>query len=124
MRWEAVPFKQDIVLFYGIVLHGWPLGIMFQNPGKMLIKTVRYLLELFEQGRLYFRMATPGEIFAARESLFNAAPCPDFVLPPVRNCRSNLGQHWKRPSIDPVRFPPRFVRNGPKSARGVDSDEE
>ncbi len=51
-------------------------------------------------------------------------PCFLFELPVTRNCRSNLNQHWARPMIDPVKFPPRFVRNGPKSARGVDSDSE
>ncbi|TFK77811.1 hypothetical protein K466DRAFT_592983 [Polyporus arcularius HHB13444] len=90
----------------------------------MRIAVVRELLELFEQGRLYFRKATPGEIFAAQESLYNAAPGVRFAVPAVRNCRRNLNQHWKRPTIDPVKFPPRFVRNGPKSARGVDTDED
>ena len=124
MHWAAVPFKRDVVLFYGILLVGWPPWAPFENPSTLAIATVRHLLKLFELGRLYFRRATPGEIFAARESLFNALPSLLFVRPGAKNCRANLGQHWVRPTIDPVRFPPRFVRNGPKSARGVDTDTE
>ncbi len=123
MRWEALAF-QELVVFYGIVLRGWPPRVTFQNPSKMSIFVIRYLLELFEFGYLYFRRATPGELFAARESIYNAVPCLLFKLPTIRNCRSNLNQHWARPTIDPVKFPPRFVRNGPKSARGVDRESE
>ncbi|TFK79616.1 hypothetical protein K466DRAFT_668053 [Polyporus arcularius HHB13444] len=123
MRWEALAF-QELVVFYGIILRGWPPRVIFQNPSDMPIADIRYLLELFEFGFLYFRRATPGELFAARESIYNAVPCLLFELPATRNCRSNLNQHWARPTIDPVKFPPRFVRNGPKSARGVDSDSE
>ncbi|RDX46278.1 hypothetical protein OH76DRAFT_1356356 [Lentinus brumalis] len=124
MRWVVLAFQHDIVLFYGIILVGWPRAVVFQNPSKMRLTVVRQLLSRFEQGRLYFRRATPGEIFAAQESMYNAAPCVRFALPTVRNCRSNLNQHWHRPTIDSTKFPPRFVRNGPKSARGVDTDVE
>ncbi len=121
MRWEALAF-QDLVLFYGIILYGWPPRVTFQNPSKMPISVIRYLLQLFEFGYLYFRRGTPGELLAAGESIYNAVPSLLFKLPITRNCRSNLNQHWARPKIDPVKFPPRFVRNGPKSARGVGTD--
>ena len=123
MRWEAVTFKRDVFLFYGVILIGWPPWLAFGNLSDMAISSIRLLLDLFERGRLYFRKATPGELFAAQDSLHNAVPSLLFTAPVVRNCRSNLNQHWARPTIDPVRFPPRFVRNGPTSARGVDSDD-
>ncbi|RPD53833.1 hypothetical protein L226DRAFT_526976 [Lentinus tigrinus ALCF2SS1-7] len=123
MRWEAVAFRRDIVLFHGVILVGWLPRAVFQNPSKMQMSVIRSLLWLFERGRLYFRRATPGEIFAARESLYNAVPGLRFALPITRNCHMNLNQHWVRPTIDPAKFPPRFIRNGTKSTRGVDTDE-
>ncbi len=53
MRWEALAF-QELVIFYGIILRGWPPHVTFQNRSDMPIADIRYLLELFEFGYLYF----------------------------------------------------------------------
>ena len=87
---------------------------------------VQQLLELFEGGSLRFRQATAGEIVAAREGHYNACLGPvegcEGPLPKV--CRGDSGEHRERRKVDSARFPPRFVRKGPKSKKWIDSDSE
>ena len=124
--WEAYAFRDMIVLRYGLILVGWPYDIYFGNLSKIEggVQTIRRLLSLFEQRRLRFRKATAGEIFAARESVYNAVPgfCEIANLPEV--CRRDLGKRKARPSVDSTCFPPRFVRNGPKSLAWVRDEDD
>ena len=36
----------------------------------------------------------------------------------------DIGKQRERPTVDSARFPPRYVRDGPKSGRWVDSGDE
>lgn len=126
MLWEAEAFRKYVFLRYCVYLMGWPRDIEFRNPSKMSVREILRLLQLFEERRLRFRRATAGEIFAARESVYNAAPAIRFPVPGPRTCRRDMKQRRERPTVDAGKYPPRYVRDGPKSKRwiGDSTDEE
>ena len=128
MRWSLREYREKIILRHGVVLSGWPRSLPFRNLSSLQrsATAVRELLELFEEGKLRFRRARAGEIIAAREGHYNAClgPIEGCQEPLVKVCRSDSGEHRERASVDSKRFPPRYVRKGPKSKRWIDSDSE
>ncbi|KAJ3008681.1 hypothetical protein NUW54_g3063 [Trametes sanguinea] len=124
MYWTMEGFCQFIFLAYGVKLVGWLPHIRFTNLSNCSTKDIQALLEAWEQRRMRWERATAAEIAAAREHPRNACPGHRFPDPLARGGRNDIGKHRKRPTIDSTRFPPRYIRDGPKSQRYIDSDEE
>ncbi|KAL7284865.1 hypothetical protein ACG7TL_002178 [Trametes sanguinea] len=127
MRWTIEGFCRFVFLAYGVKLIGWPPHIKFANLSRDSISTrdIQELLDAWETGRMRWAKATAAEIVAARENPLNACPGRRFPDPrPRSGGRNDVGKHRKRPTVDSARFPPRYVRDGPKSQRYIDSDEE
>ncbi|KAI0323574.1 hypothetical protein GY45DRAFT_1439548 [Cubamyces sp. BRFM 1775] len=126
MRWTIDRFCDDIFLRYPAKLVGWPPRVPFTNLSKlpMPTSTVNVLLRRWEKGILRWEMPTAGEISAAREDARNAAPGPLFPEQTARHGRNDFGRQRDRPTVDSAKYPPRHVRNGPKSSRGIDDTDE
>lgn len=127
MHWAATRFRDRVFVGHRAKLMGWPRGIEFANMSNLKdtpTAKIRTLLEYWENGWMYWAAATPGEVLAAQESVYNALPGALFQNPdaPVpRAQRSDVGAHRARPVTNPgnrwaVRFPD---RHGAKSDRIV-----
>ncbi|KAJ3005184.1 hypothetical protein NUW54_g4457 [Trametes sanguinea] len=125
MRWTFKAFCKFVFLAYGVKLVGWPPHIKFVNLSNSSMKTAdfRELLEAWESGAMRWEAATPGELLAAKHDARNAvqARYPD---PRPSGGRNDVGKRRERPTIDSAKYPPRYIRDGPKSQRYIDSDEE
>lgn len=126
MRWTQGGFCSDIFLGLGAKLVGWPSGVPFVNLSDTSISTrhIRALLHTWASGDMEWRANTLGERLAAAEHPRNACPGPRFQDAIPRGGRNDVKKRRARPTVDSVKYPPRFVRDGPKSGRRVDTDDE
>ncbi|KAL1947146.1 hypothetical protein VTO73DRAFT_14107 [Trametes versicolor] len=128
MRWTQGGFCSDIFLGLGAKLVGWPRGVPFVNLSDTSITTrhIRALLHAWAAGDMQWRANTLGERLAAAEHPRNACPGPRFQDAIPRGGRNDVGKRRapRRPTANLVKYPPRFVRDGPKSGRRVDTDDE
>ncbi|EIW51174.1 uncharacterized protein TRAVEDRAFT_54819 [Trametes versicolor FP-101664 SS1] len=127
MHWAATRFRDRVFVGHRAKLMGWPPGIEFANMSNLKdtpTAKIRMLLEFWENGWMYWAAATPGEVLAAQESVYNALPgalFPNPDAPVPRAQRSDVGAHRARPVTNPDnRWPVRFPdRHGAKSDRVV-----
>ncbi|KAH9890422.1 hypothetical protein C8Q73DRAFT_652493 [Cubamyces lactineus] len=126
MRWTVDRFCNDVFLRYPAKLVGWPPRIPFANLSSLSMptSTVNTLLRLWEKGILRWEAPTSDELAAAKEDAKNAAPSPLIPDRTVRCGRNDIGKRRKRPTVDSVRFPPRYTRDGPKSLRRTEDESE
>ncbi|KAI0323634.1 hypothetical protein GY45DRAFT_1332398 [Cubamyces sp. BRFM 1775] len=126
MRWTVYRFYKDIFLRYAANLVGWPPHIRFENLSKvsMPTSTVNVLLRRWEKGVMRWETPTPEELDAAAADWRTASPSPLFPEETVRYGRNDIGKQRERPTVDSARFPPRYVRDGAKSGRRIDSEDE
>ncbi|PIL34919.1 hypothetical protein GSI_02706 [Ganoderma sinense ZZ0214-1] len=126
MRYTAKAFRDEVVLPYSAKLPGWPPHIPFCNlsrRGGPSLPDIHELISLVQRGILRFEHATPEEIQAARLDVANAVPGPLFPtrLPDV--ARRDIGSQRPHFDADGELIPPRYARNGPKSAAWIDDEE-
>lgn len=126
MRWTQNGFCYAVFLRYGAKLVGWPIGIDFANLSKVSwpTATVHAILAAWESSEMRWEAISLGERMAAMEDPRNACPGPLFQDPISRGQRNDVGKRRDRPAVDSSKYPPRYVRDGPKSARRVDTDSE
>ncbi|OSC96577.1 hypothetical protein PYCCODRAFT_1377310 [Trametes coccinea BRFM310] len=128
MHWTRWTFFRFVFLAYGVKLVGWPQEIPFVNLShkSMTSTNIRALLDAWASGQMRWVEATPRELLAADHDSRNACPGPRFRVqaPHPPGGRNDIGKRRERPTIDSAKFPPRYVRDGPKSRRYIDSDEE
>ncbi|OSC99653.1 hypothetical protein PYCCODRAFT_1438017 [Trametes coccinea BRFM310] len=126
MHWTFWTFCRFVFLAYGVKLVGWPPRINFVNLSSKSITSadIRALLDAWESGRMHWAVATSDELLAAENDARNACPGPRFQPPRPAGGRNDIGKRRERPTIDSVKFPPRYARDGPKSQRYIDSDKE
>ncbi|KAM5541097.1 hypothetical protein V8D89_005230 [Ganoderma adspersum] len=127
MRYTAEAFLKDVVLPYSAKLPGWPPHIPFCNlssRGAPSQAEMGELISLIRRGVLRFEEATPEEISAARLDVANAVPGPLFRAPLPNVARRDIGSRKPRFDADGGVIPPRYERNGPKSAAWIDEEVE
>ncbi|KAM5529987.1 hypothetical protein V8D89_016065 [Ganoderma adspersum] len=122
MWYTAATFRDRVLLPYGADLVGWPSHIPFRNlsgrDGPSVPET-RELLELARSGILRFTHATPEKLRAAQLDVANAVPGPIFSAPLPKIARRDIGSRKPRFDEHGDVLPPRYERNGPKSAAWI-----
>lgn len=124
MRWTASGFCEDIFLRYRIKLSGWPADIPFKNLSKGASPSASHinrLLGLRQAKHLVFEKATDDEVAAVLLDFRKACPGVLFPPPSPNIGRSDIGRRRCLPADGK---PPRYKRNGPKSAKQIYDDEE
>ncbi len=120
-------FRDEVALAYGIKLIGWPNGIEFTNLSALKKPTakVRALLDAWAEGTMCWAWLTQDELIAAIFDVHSACPGPHFPNLTARAGRNDIGKRRPR-AVDAERdkYPPRYVRNGAKSARYISGDME
>ncbi|KAI0357289.1 hypothetical protein OH77DRAFT_1382598, partial [Trametes cingulata] len=116
MRWTVTGYHKKIYTEYGLELIGWPDGIVFTNLSEVTGYTnISTLYTCWQDGRMEFvPVALTPEERAARRALDVAPSMLNRGIRPSLG-RSDLKKHRGSSKVDPVRFPARYVRNGPKS---------
>ncbi|PIL33901.1 hypothetical protein GSI_03607 [Ganoderma sinense ZZ0214-1] len=128
MGYTPRTFRDNVLFPYHAKLPGWPSRIRFCNlsargapsPAEML-----ELIHLIRTGVLRFEEATADDILAAQLDVANAVPGGALVratpLPHV--ARRDIGSRKPRFDDNGEVIPPRYERNGPKSAAWIDDEE-
>ncbi|KAM5542832.1 hypothetical protein V8D89_003496 [Ganoderma adspersum] len=127
MGWTAEAFYKNVFLPFSAKLPGWPSHIPFRNlsgRGAPSQAEMRELISLILQGILRFEEATPEEIHAARLDIANAVPGPLFPAPLPDVARRDIGSRRPRFDANGEVIPPRYERNGPKSAAWIGEEVE
>ena len=148
MRWDTRGFEKYVARPYGIMLKNWLPRIRFRNLSHTGAAELRQLRRQCAEGvpdRLYFVRASSAEITAECAKLARAGhvrhlprlqaplpvppePAPGQSLPPSslplppRYENRNYKRRLARSASSMLRFPPRYVRNGPKSAKVVEDE--
>ncbi|KAM5542836.1 hypothetical protein V8D89_003500 [Ganoderma adspersum] len=127
MHWTAEAFYKNVFLPFSAKLPGWPSHIPFRNlsgRGAPSQSETRKLISLILQGILRFEEATPEEIHAAHLDFANAVPGPLFPAPLPDVARRDIGSRRPRFDANGEVIPPRYERNGPKSAAWIGEEVE
>ena len=125
MRWTLKGYYCKIYVEYGLELVGWPPDEMFADLSQLTgFRRISALFVLWQTGIMTFRRVELDK--AARE-----ARTPEDVAPSKLNAgvppklgRSDMKKRYGSRKVDPKRFPPRYVRNGPKSEKWVTAEAE
>lgn len=127
MFYASEKFRDEIFHAYGAKLIGWPAGIEFVNPSDMKNPTakVRALLDAWADGTMRWAWVSQDEFIAGIYDLRSACPGPHFPNPIPRSGRNDIKKRRAR-AIDAEceKYPPRFVRDGPKSFQCVSEEME
>ncbi|KAI0629958.1 hypothetical protein C8Q77DRAFT_279881 [Trametes polyzona] len=127
MHWTVRGYFRKIYVEYGLELIGWPGDLPFadlSDPGLTGFGPISRLFVLWETGELRFVPAPLSRAERERRDPLDVAPCRiNGGLPPSLG-RSDLKKRRERKKVDVERFPPRYVRNGPKSAEWVTEEAE
>ncbi|KAI0715774.1 hypothetical protein C8T65DRAFT_694602 [Cerioporus squamosus] len=132
MWWAITLFHKEVALRYGMLLYGWPPDIPFANlstgHGSPTMAQVRRLLALLTarpQPLMYFVRATPEQMRAVQLDIAAAAPGPLYPapvpLPYISRCDIGRRRGVCRDADGGV-IPPRYIRNGPKSAKVISEE--
>lgn len=127
MFFASAKFRDEIFLAYGAKLIGWPADIEFINPSDMKNPTakVRALLDAWADGTMRWAWASQDEFIAGLYDIRSACPGPHFPNPIPKGGRNDVGKRRARASdAEADKYPPRFVRDGPKSFRFVSEEME
>ncbi|KAI0640240.1 hypothetical protein C8Q77DRAFT_1045159 [Trametes polyzona] len=127
MHWTVRAYFRKIYVEYGLELVGWPPDLPFadlSDPGLTGFVPISRLIMLWETGELRFVRAALDRAERERRDPMDVAPCKiNDGLPPNLG-RSDIKKRRERKKVDAVRFPQRYVRNGPKSAEWVTDEAE
>ncbi|TFK79254.1 hypothetical protein K466DRAFT_592470 [Polyporus arcularius HHB13444] len=124
MAWTAVSFQQRVFLRFDVKAVGWPPEIVFRNPKYMSTEEIRLLIDLCESGQLHFAPASDDELAAAKQDVAHACPGVLFPAPLPDYGRCDIGTQRPCTDAEGNLQPRRYERNGPKSAKAVDEEEE
>ncbi|KAI0367839.1 hypothetical protein BV20DRAFT_1037540 [Pilatotrama ljubarskyi] len=127
MRWTVKGYHQKIYTEYGLQLVGWPTDLPFADlskPGLTGYDRISRLYILWQSQDLKFIPVPLEKAARAAQNPMAVAPSAlNHGIPPKLG-RSDLKRHRAGGKVDPVRFPPRYVRNGPKSEKWVTDEAE
>ncbi|KAM5538884.1 hypothetical protein V8D89_007443 [Ganoderma adspersum] len=127
MRFTAEAFQKQVFLRFLAKLLGWPPRIPFCNLSRRSGPSQSQILELislWECGILRFEQATPDEVRAARLDVAYAVPGPLFPAPLPDVARRDIGSRKPCFDVNGEVVPPRYERNGPKSAAWIGEEVE
>ncbi|KAI0354359.1 hypothetical protein OH77DRAFT_493145 [Trametes cingulata] len=127
MRWTVKGYHRKIYTEYGLALVGWPDDMVFTNLSDPELTGYRRISALYmrwQVGTLTFVPVELGKDERAAQNPMDVAPNVLNKGVPLRLGRSDLKKHRGSRKVDPARFPARYVRNGPKSARWVTPEME
>ena len=129
MCWKVTLFRDHVVIRYGVLLVGWPADVPFwnlSNEGAAGVDQLRDILDCLtaDPPQIYFTRATEKQLRMARLTSGGLLPStlhPEY--PPLPNLgRSNIGRRHTRYDEDGNKITPRFVRDGPKSAKMIEEE--
>ncbi|KAI0689088.1 hypothetical protein C8T65DRAFT_589023 [Cerioporus squamosus] len=122
MRWTVKSYFLYVFLRYRIALRGWPRDIPFMNLSDITgWEHISRLSTRWKTGKMYFAPVSDAALEAAMKNPISVAPGPlnnGFAM--------DLGRSdiKKRRALPKDGRPPRYVRDGPKSARLVTAAAE
>ncbi|KAI0702822.1 hypothetical protein C8T65DRAFT_579055 [Cerioporus squamosus] len=122
MRWTVKSYYLYVFLRYRIQLRGWPREIPFMNLSDITgWRRISLLSKRWKTGKMYFAPVSDAALEAAMKSPISVAPGPLNNGYAMDLGRSDIK---KRRALPKDGRPPRYVRNGPKSARLVTAAAE
>ncbi|KAI0370626.1 hypothetical protein BV20DRAFT_916297, partial [Pilatotrama ljubarskyi] len=127
MRWTVEGYHKKIYTEYGLELVGWPDDFVFTNlsdrelTGYVRIST---LYSLWKSGNMTFLPVMLDVHARAARHAAEVTPGKKNRGIRPRLGRSDLKKHRGSRKVDPSKFPPRYVRNGPKSDKWVSDEAE
>ncbi|KAI0323239.1 hypothetical protein GY45DRAFT_1207655, partial [Cubamyces sp. BRFM 1775] len=125
MHWTLKGYHRKIYVEYGLELVGWPQGEIFADLSEVTgSKRISTLLVLWETGLMFFSRVELDKPARAARTPEDVAPSMLNAGVPPKLGRSDLKKRYGRKKVDPMRFPPRYVRNGPKSEKWVTAAAE
>ena len=129
MCWVVTQFRDRIVLWYLLILIGWPPRIPFGDlsvAGAASADHMRTLIKFMLTGKLYFAKATASQVRTARLAAGGISPGPLYhlALPHPSLGRSNIGRKHPKHNLEGCAVPSRYVRDGPKSAQVIEAAED
>lgn len=126
MYWTIRGYCSRVFLRYSVKLVGWPDDIVFDNLSRITgYERIFCLLCLWKSGEIRFvRVEDPAELDAARQDPLSAAPALLHRGIAPKAVRSDFGKRRRCPVTNPYDLPPRYPRDGPKSAEVVSEEAE
>ncbi|EIW53597.1 uncharacterized protein TRAVEDRAFT_52719 [Trametes versicolor FP-101664 SS1] len=125
MRWTVSGLCKDIYLRHRLKLVGWPEGIVFGDLSKVTgLARIWMLVRALRSGELTFEPITQEEYDAAKRNPLLAAPTPLHNGLRLNLGRDDIGRRRGSSKVDPAIYPPRHVRDGPKSSKVVSDEAE
>ncbi len=122
MRWTVKKYYLYVFRRYRIELRGWPRDVPFMNLSKLTsLARIQRLSERWKAGKMHFAPVSDAALEAARKNPISCAPGPLNNGIAMDLGRSDIKKR-RAPTKDGQ--PPRYVRNGPKSARLVTAAAE
>ncbi|TFK78639.1 hypothetical protein K466DRAFT_592750, partial [Polyporus arcularius HHB13444] len=130
MYYGLLPFRDNVAVPLGVLLCGWPVEYSFENfsdKGAPGMKALRAVLELLEAKppKLYFVKATEEQLRAGHFDAASVCPGPLFPAPEPKLGSDGIGKRrkiWR--NNEGAAIPPRYVRDGPKSAKKITDEIE
>ncbi|KAI9057440.1 hypothetical protein FKP32DRAFT_1571061 [Trametes sanguinea] len=125
MRWTLKGYYKKIYVEYGLRLVGWPADEIFADLSKITgFLRISRLLILWEAGLMRLERVSLDKHERAAQRPEDVAPSPRHHGLPPKLGRSDLKRRWGSSKIDSAKFPARYVRDGPKSAKWVSAAAE
>ncbi|KAH9886902.1 hypothetical protein C8Q73DRAFT_675122 [Cubamyces lactineus] len=125
MRWTVKGYYHKIYVEYGLELVGWPPDEVFADLSELTgSRRISMLFNLWKAKILTFQCVGLSKAERSARRPEDVAPSPRNAGVPPKLGRSDLKKRYGRKKVDPVRFPPRYVRNGPKSSKWVTAEAE
>ncbi|EIW51259.1 uncharacterized protein TRAVEDRAFT_54721 [Trametes versicolor FP-101664 SS1] len=125
MRWTVSGLCEDIYLKHRLKLVGWPEGVYFTDLSDVTgLARISKLMSALRSGDLTFEPISQAEYDAAKLNPLLAAPTHlNYGLTPNLG-RNDIGKRRGSSKVDPERYPPHHVRDGPKSDKWVSKEAE
>ncbi|EIW65031.1 uncharacterized protein TRAVEDRAFT_42428 [Trametes versicolor FP-101664 SS1] len=126
MHWTVSGLYRNIYLRHRLKLVGWPKGIAFGDLSKTVtgLDRISILVQALRSGDLTFEPISQAEYDAAKQNPLLAAPTHlNGGLRPHPS-RNDTGRRRGSSKVDPAIYPPRHVRDGPKSSKVVSDEAE
>ncbi|KAI0824299.1 hypothetical protein BC628DRAFT_1339506 [Trametes gibbosa] len=127
MRWTVRGYHRQIYTRYGLALVGWPDELPFADPSKPELTglaRISRLLACWQSGELKFVTVELDRAARAAKNPMDVAPSAKNGGIQPRLGRSDIKKRRARAAAAAARFPARYVRDGPKSARWVSAAAE
>lgn len=126
MHWTVSGLYHNIYLRHRLKLVGWPKGIAFGDLSKTVtgLDRISILVQALRSGDLTFEPISQAEYDAAKQNPLLVAPTHlNGGLRPHPS-RNDTGRRRGSSKVDPAIYPPRHVRDGPKSSKVVSDEAE